>query len=792
MFRALKVALLGVTLALGGCEASVLGSGVLAAAAIALGLKGGSDKETRIGVAPSSLNFGEQVVIQPSVAQSITVSSIGSAPLAVSGVTVGGNDPSSFIVTSECGAPVAPNASCIIRVVFAPKTAGVKSALVSVSSDAKNTIEPVTISGTGALPPAPEIKPTSLQVNVLGIAETRATLPLSATDKFNLPLSFAVTSQGRVGSAAFTEPTANSAKLVFTVPGHLSGNVDVDDPVVISISNGYSSVSETIPVKLRSDPLLRHQWHKQNTGQDAFASTPPVAGNDLRVGPAWASGVSGKGVRVAIIDDGVEVLHEDLRANVDADRSINFISGGKDPTPTNGDSHGTKVAGIIASTAFNTRGGRGVAYGATVRGYNLLAPGASTAANFAIAFGGADTTNDNDIFNASFAGEFLDNGAAFLPSWDPLKGEIITNSLRLRSGRGSPIVQSAGNEFRELRNGFCGPARDYGSSCGNVASDAMRASTNVIVVGATNAAGRRASYSTTGSSIWVSAPGGEFGLSNAFVSVSGVGAEPAIVTTARTGCDKFPFAGAVNALDAKGANALAAQCQYTATMNGTSAAAPNVSAVIALMLEAKPTLTLRDIRHILARTAVRIDPQFSGVRTTQIIPGVNFALDRGWLQNAGGFWFSNWYGFGAVDAGAAVAAARTYTDFLPPQKTPTQHSFAPVADVVIPARSSYEVEFNVAGDMLINEGVGLHVTFDTLFALCNQIEITSPSGMKSIVLQGASGFLNSRLADVRFVSNAFYGEPVNGTWKATYHNLCTDAPTVLRRGDVQTLIMVGR
>jgi subtilisin-like proprotein convertase family protein len=91
----------------------------------------------------------------------------------------------------------------------------------------------------------------------------------------------------------------------------------------------------------------------------------------------------------------------------------------------------------------------------------------------------------------------------------------------------------------------------------------------------------------------------------------------------------------------------------------------------------------------------------------------------------------------------------------------------------------------------VNEGVLLYVTFDTANVSCNQIEITSPSGTKSILLQGASGFRNAKLANTRFASNAFYGESVNGTWRATYHNLCSSGSTVLKTTYMQSFIVVG-
>jgi len=788
----IKVLVLSTLFALGGCEMPLLSSGLVAVAGLASAFKKSEKKEPKVSLSPTTGVYGDQVIAFSSAPKIITVSNVGNANLVISNAFVSGTDASSFIVSNECIAAISPGTTCRVNVSFAPKTIGPKSGTLVLNSNAANTAEPVLLTGNGLLPPPPQVTPASLTLNVLGITETRGEIKVNATDQYQLPLSYSVITQGTAGTAQFSAVQDNAARLVYVVPGHTPGSSNVVDNIVVQVSNGYTSSNATIPVTLRSDPLLRNQWHLRNTGQDAFSSTPPTPNIDMNIAGAWSLGISGNGVKVAVIDDGVEAAHEDLQANFQLDRSINFVTKGQDPTPSSKDSHGTKVAGIIASSAFNARGGRGVAYNAKIRGFNLLAPGAGSTPNFITAFGGSEVSSDNDIFNASLSFYTDISGLRVLPSWDPLRGEVLANAITLRGGRGSIVVQSAGNEFGGLANGDCTFANASGVSCGNTASDPMRASTNVIVVAASNAEGKRSSYSTTGSGVWIAAPGGEFGLSKAFVPASDVQSKPAIITTARTGCDKAFFTLKVNALDALGGNPLATSCQYTATMNGTSSAAPNLSGVIALMIEANPLLTFRDIKYLLVTTAVRLDPMFQGISRDDLIPGKKVSLDLGWIQNAAGFWFSNWYGFGGVDAATAVAAAKSYKNFLPAQKTATQHEFSAVAEIKIPAQSSYSYEINVANDMTVNEGVLLFVNLETPVVGCNQIEVRSPAGTRSVLLQGLSGFKNAVLANTRFVSNAFYGEPVSGKWLITYLNVCSSGSSTIKAGATQSLIMVGR
>ena len=84
---------------------------------------------------------------------------------------------------------------------------------------------------------------------------------------------------------------------------------------------------------------------------------------------------------------------------------------------------------------------------------------------------------------------------------------------------------------------------------------------------------------------------------------------------------------------------------YTNSFGGTSSATPLVSGVIALMLDANPNLTARDVQHILVRTSPR-----------RSNPG-----DSGWTNNGAGFHVNHKYGFGGIDAQAAVALAKTWT-----------------------------------------------------------------------------------------------------------------------------------
>jgi subtilisin family serine protease len=722
----------------------------------------------------------------PPVASATASVSQGQAPLTVNFGASKSTDPQNFPLTylwtfGDGTTGIGVTAAHVFQ------NHGSYTASVAVSNGHNTTTSSPIIVAVTAAPPT--VQPTALPVNVMGVAPTTATATVSATDRENLQLTYSIVAQPTAGTANI-DP--NSGAITYVVSGFASATTD---SFTVKVANLNAASSGNVNVTLNSDPLLVNQWHIQNVGQNAFASTFPVAGNDMNVTGAWTAGFSGKGIKVGIVDTGLEAAHEDLSANVDLPHSMNFLTGTNDPTTTaTGFDHGTAVSGIIAAVAFNGKGGRGVAYNATLRGYNLIATGAGSVANMAAAFGGTVASADNDLFNASFGP--VTNA---IPQFSGAYQAITQTTLGLRSGLGASIVNAAGNDFVDFEGSsspLCVLAQQFGVSCGDPATDERRGGDTPIIVGAINAAGVHSSYSNTGSSLWISAPGGEYGLNSSFAGAGYSNYDPAIVTTNRDGCANSNYPTPVNALDDQGANPLAANCQYTATMNGTSSATPNVAGVVAMMLEANLKLSIRDIKYILAKTAKHVDPSFTGVTSSNVISGTPVTLEQGWVTNAAGYAFSNRYGFGAADAAAAVAAAKTYSTYLPALQNSKNYTFfvAPPATITAMTTTGGFLTYAVAETFQTVEFVVVFINMDSTPGLpCNQIELTSPGGTKSILLHSANGFTNTAIVNSRFESNAFYGESVNGTWTLRFLDFCGIAgtPTVLSTTQPQVLLIAG-
>ncbi|MCB1380618.1 MAG: S8 family serine peptidase [Alphaproteobacteria bacterium] len=536
---------------------------------------------------------------------------------------------------------------------------------------------------------------------------------------------------------------------------------------------------------LPADPLFGRQWHLRNTGQ--FGGTPGV---DLNVTRAWqqkkgTAFIDGSSVNVGIVDDGVDFKHWDLDLKYRPTMSRDVLAGGPiaaadfpprtsgaaDCVDFNGDGltsakwcHGTAVAGIIAAIANNGAGGVGVAHGVRFGDIRLLY-GAKTDVEESSAIGfrtdviaiknnswgpcdnGAndahyqrDASTGQFIFDyahhncfAATAGNSNQMPARILPV---APGAAMKSALRDaatlgRSGRGSVIIWAAGNgalaaEAVQIPGQS---AYLYQEDWGGY--DGWACSRFVIGVGSVNNLGKRASYSERGPCHLVVAPVGGFGEGGGSVGAG-------IVTT--------DLIGSNNGYSLTGSYTVA---NHNSAFNGTSAAAPMMAGVAALMLQMKPTLTYRDVMHILVRTAKLTDP----TNTT-------------WKNNGAGRHVSYDYGFGLIDANAAVSMARTWTAVAP------QVSFSKLTSgsTTIPSNSAIGATFG----MLVTDRIKVEhveVVVGALHTKPGQLEVRlrSPSGTVHVLGVPQAGRPEEDLFYM-FTTPHFWDEQGDGLWQVTVAN----------------------
>lgn len=483
--------------------------------------------------------------------------------------------------------------------------------------------------------------------------------------------------------------------------------------------------------KLRSDPDVFHaeqqvikKRHKRDLLEPAspsestpeFSYSPPVdpywssqwylqtSGKTMNVVPAWIMGVSGKGVVISVLDDGLEHTHKDLQANYDQHASFDYNSEDTDPSPrldrANTNKHGTRCAGEIAALK-NDLCITGVAFNSSIGGIRML-DGDVTDMVEGSSLG--YRPQHIDIYSSSWGPE--DDGRTVDGPGSLAKKSFEDGVSRGRSGLGSIFVWASGN----------GGIHD---SCN---CDGYALSIYTISV---------SSVSESNDSPWYSEH-----CASTLTSTysSGMNNQQKVVTTdIRNKC--------------------------TTQHTGTSASAPMAAGILALALEVNPHLTWRDIQHL-----VVLSSKSAGLRGTWSENGMGYkvssefgfgVLDAYTLVNRARTW---------ITVGEQHSCSEQ-PDADQPTSLPGTSS---IEIKVITDGCNYGPEKNTIVNSLEHVQVILSLSITSGTRGKIQVTLTSPSGTKSVLLQtriydtSRQGFSQWPL-----MSTHFWGERPQGEWTLT-------------------------
>ncbi|XP_050995798.1 proprotein convertase subtilisin/kexin type 4 isoform X3 [Acomys russatus] len=288
-----------------------------------------------------------------------------------------------------------------------------------------------------------------------------------------------------------------------------------------------------------TDPWFTKQWYMNNEIQP-----------DLNILRVWNQGLTGRGVVVSILDDGIEKDHPDLWANYDPLASYDFNDYDPDPqpryTPSDENRHGTRCAGEVSATANNGFCGAGVAFNARIGGVRMLD---GTITDIVEAQSLSLQPQHIHIYSASWGPE--DDGRTVDGPGILTREAFIRGVTKGRQGLGTLFIWASGNGGLHYDNCNC---------------DGYTNSIHTLSVGSTTRQGQVPWYSEACASTFTT------------TFSSGVATDPQIVTTD-----------------------LHHQC--TDKHTGTSASAPLAAGMIALALEANPLLTWRDLQHLVVRAS---------------------------------------------------------------------------------------------------------------------------------------------------------------------------------------------
>nr|CAI5863688.1 unnamed protein product [Callosobruchus analis] len=472
-----------------------------------------------------------------------------------------------------------------------------------------------------------------------------------------------------------------------------------------------------------NDELWNQQWYLRDT-----RSRTDLPKLDLNVLPVYREGITGKGIRISILDDGIEYTHEDLKDNYDPEISWDCNEGDNDPYPrydaSQSNSHGTRCAGEAAMSANNWKCGVGVAFNAKVGGVKML---------------DGLVTDRIEGTALSYAQDLVDIYSA---SWGPNDdGKTVDGPGRLalealergvtegRKGRGAIYVWASGNGGRNNDNCNC---------------DGYLASPYTISVG---------SASQKGEFPWY----GEACASTLAVTYSSGAYKDQMIATTDLNND------------------------CTTKHTGTSASAPLAAGIIALALEANTNLTWRDIQHLIVWTS-ELAPLVNNVGWQQNSAGL-------WFNDRFGFGLMNAHGLiTAAKNWVTVPERKTCKVHVPSRymNNTVLASGYPIK-VIIPTtgcwNSNHEVRYIEHVEILTS------INYTMRGAL--QILLESPSGTTARLLsprhfdESDRGFENWT-----FMSVMTWGEMAEGVWSLVISDTTNLVDNYGAIGDT-TLILHG-
>lgn len=328
--------------------------------------------------------------------------------------------------------------------------------------------------------------------------------------------------------------------------------VKVAEPDLDTLLDEYEFISPT-------DELLSQQWHIRNTGIVPGTNYILRRGADAKIYDAWRrlGSMGSDRVKIAIIDNGFDTNHPDLRTKVyrpyDLWNQSSNISRGN-PRFT----HGTPCA----SVALAVSNGRGIV-GAAPNAMFIPLSGTSFSNRATEQMFDYCVNNGADIISCSWG---TTSSSFRLGS---IKEAAIARAARRgRNGKGCIILFAVGNEGLNYVNHYA-------------------AHPDVIAVAASTSKDTHASYSNQGREVFICAPSnGDWPILAARASWDqGISWESGVYKYYRDGRDRG---------------------RHYKHFGGTSSATPLVAGVVALMLSANPDLTAREVKDILKKTADRI------------------------------------------------------------------------------------------------------------------------------------------------------------------------------------------
>ena len=469
----------------------------------------------------------------------------------------------------------------------------------------------------------------------------------------------------------------------------------------VSAKNATGSDTATISITINSRPitsfmakdtLLPDQWYIHNTGNvpDTWGKFKNLKKDaDMRVFGAWKQGATGEGVVVTVVDDGIDFKHPDLKTKEEGSTSVQLLR----PAKVNVDDHGTACAGIIGALS-DSEGVVGIAPKAKLISLQGLIDTNTTNEKVFEIYDILDLSqgkaylkilkdNVSQVSNHSYGPD--DDGKLY-PLSSIIYDTIESLVLNSNNGKGHVFISASGNErayvpktykASELDSSYEGDEDDnllevsktYGDYAG---LDLSQNSPYVFCVSSFDANDKEVSYAEAGPSVLVAGATGDRNpgpklrvkATKEVVEIIDVDGRtkkpaPAMATTGRHGIS-YPNDPSEEYTSHRD-DGVKEPIGFNMAFNGTSASAPSVTGVVALILSINPKLTWRDVRWILAKTARKIQMGKTIINQATGKPSVGAFAKEIWSTTGNDTFgkYSHYFGYGVANATEAVKLAKS-------------------------------------------------------------------------------------------------------------------------------------
>ncbi|KAH0949128.1 hypothetical protein HN011_011250, partial [Eciton burchellii] len=482
------------------------------------------------------------------------------------------------------------------------------------------------------------------------------------------------------------KPLTREKRLQFDVYGAVSN----------AVNNAEGDYKTAHGTRMFNDELWGQEWYLQDTRTNK--ALPKL---DLNVLPLYRLGITGRGIRIAVLDDGLEYTHDDLRNNYDAAISYDINEGDYDPFPRydklgmNG--HGTRCAGEVAMEANNLKCGVGIAFEVAIGGIKLL-DGLVNDRVEGEALGYKPELVD--IYTASWGP--ADDGKS-LEAPGRLAVEALERGIRKgRSGKGSIYVWASGNG---------------GSKSDDCGCDGYVGSIYTVAIGSASQTGRFPWY------------GERCPATFATTYSSGAYHDQMIATTdLRNTC--------------------------TNKHTGTSASAPLAAGILALALQVNNDLTWRDVQHLIAWSS-----EFSPLSEN---PGW-FKNAAGFRFNSRfGFGLMNAYALVMASTNWTTVPEKTICKVANTYIADVTLAYGDSRELRFDAENVCRTSGN---EVIFLEHVEIEVNLEYSRRGVLQMHLTAPSGTSVRILNPRKlDNSDAGFTKWKFMSIATWGEDPRGTW----------------------------